>query len=239
MKLLVEHEEHGKISKYTFADNLSDVPSESEDVDLSKDYIESERSEEDDSNSNESSVSGSDVVIPSKRWKTVISKEEEEESWKHSKMSKFTKYLVSSSTKRFNSTTNAILKGPEATVLTTKRRQLFCHKILIDTKQIIGAIAQYQATPLLLEVNPTPLHESRDPNRRIANFRCISVAPEEARFSGTRTISEYSIIIHHMDEPALFFKIDTHLIFIDSLTRSFSARDAMKINLPQLFDRFK
>ncbi|KOX73222.1 Ras-GEF domain-containing family member 1B [Melipona quadrifasciata] len=46
------------------------------------------------------------------------------------------------------------------------------------------AIAQYQTTPLLLEVYPTPPSESRDPNQPIANFRCISVAPEEARFSG-------------------------------------------------------
>ncbi|KOX70805.1 hypothetical protein WN51_02229 [Melipona quadrifasciata] len=48
----------------------------------------------------------------------------------------------------------------------------------------IGAIAQYQTTPLLLEVYPTPPYESRDPNQPIANFRCISVAPEETRFSG-------------------------------------------------------
>ncbi|KOX76173.1 hypothetical protein WN51_11913 [Melipona quadrifasciata] len=46
-----------------------------------------------------------------------------------------------------------------------------------------GAIAQYQTTPLLLEVYATPPRESRDPNQPIANFRCISVAPEEARFS--------------------------------------------------------
>ncbi|KOX69682.1 hypothetical protein WN51_04964 [Melipona quadrifasciata] len=39
-----------------------------------------------------------------------------------------------------------------------------------------GAIAQYQKTPLLLEVYPTPPHESRDPNQPIANFRCISAA---------------------------------------------------------------
>ncbi|KOX75922.1 hypothetical protein WN51_12352 [Melipona quadrifasciata] len=51
-------------------------------------------------------------------------------------------------------------------------------------KQITGAIAQYQTTPLLLEVYATPPDESRDPNQPIANFRCISVAPEEARFSG-------------------------------------------------------
>ncbi|KOX74076.1 hypothetical protein WN51_14156 [Melipona quadrifasciata] len=37
----------------------------------------------------------------------------------------------------------------------------------------------YQTTPLLLEVYPTPTHESRDPDQPIANFRCISVAPEE------------------------------------------------------------
>ncbi|KOX78909.1 hypothetical protein WN51_08668 [Melipona quadrifasciata] len=47
-----------------------------------------------------------------------------------------------------------------------------------------SAIAQYQTTPLLLAVYPTPPHESRDPNQPIANFRCISVAPKEARFSG-------------------------------------------------------
>ncbi|KOX72311.1 hypothetical protein WN51_01409 [Melipona quadrifasciata] len=39
------------------------------------------------------------------------------------------------------------------------------------------------ATPLLLEVYATSPHESRDPNQPIANFRCSSVAPEEARFS--------------------------------------------------------
>ncbi|KOX75010.1 Leucine-rich repeat-containing protein 26 [Melipona quadrifasciata] len=44
-----------------------------------------------------------------------------------------------------------------------------------------GAIAQYETTPLLLEVYPAPPHGSRDPNQPIANFRCISVAPEEAR----------------------------------------------------------
>ncbi|KOX73481.1 hypothetical protein WN51_14527 [Melipona quadrifasciata] len=38
-------------------------------------------------------------------------------------------------------------------------------------------------SPLLLEVYATPPHKSRDPNQPIANFRCISVAPEEARFS--------------------------------------------------------
>ncbi|KOX70703.1 hypothetical protein WN51_02127 [Melipona quadrifasciata] len=38
-------------------------------------------------------------------------------------------------------------------------------------------------TPFLFEVYATPPHESRDPNQPIANFRCISVAPEEARFS--------------------------------------------------------
>ncbi|KOX68182.1 hypothetical protein WN51_06076 [Melipona quadrifasciata] len=44
---------------------------------------------------------------------------------------------------------------------------------------IFGAIAQYQT--ILLE--PTPPHESREPNQPIANFRCIGIAPEEARFS--------------------------------------------------------
>ena len=52
-------------------DNLSDVPSESEDVDLRKDDTESERSEEDDSDSDESSDSGSDIVVPSKTRKIV------------------------------------------------------------------------------------------------------------------------------------------------------------------------
>ncbi|KOX80801.1 hypothetical protein WN51_03863 [Melipona quadrifasciata] len=41
-----------------------------------------------------------------------------------------------------------------------------------------GAIAQYQTTPLLLEVYATPSRESRDPNQPIANFRCTSVAPD-------------------------------------------------------------
>ncbi|KOX80925.1 Prominin-1-A [Melipona quadrifasciata] len=49
----------------------------------------------------------------------------------------------------------------------------------------VGATAQCRSMPFLLELYPTPPHESRDPNQPIANFRCISVAPhEEARFFG-------------------------------------------------------
>ncbi|KOX75903.1 hypothetical protein WN51_12333 [Melipona quadrifasciata] len=59
-------------------------------------------------------------------------------------------------------------------------------------KQITGAIAQYQTTPLLLEVYATPPGESRDSNQPIANFRCISVAPEEARFSGLPPLKSLS-----------------------------------------------
>ncbi|KOX79765.1 hypothetical protein WN51_11375 [Melipona quadrifasciata] len=62
--------------------------------------------------------------------------------------------------------------------------------------KIILAIAQYQTTPLLLEVYPTPSHESRDPNQPIANFRCISVAPEEVRFSGLPPLKSPSMIIY-------------------------------------------
>ncbi|KOX77211.1 hypothetical protein WN51_10301 [Melipona quadrifasciata] len=51
----------------------------------------------------------------------------------------------------------------------------------------------YQTTPFLLEVYPTPAHESRDPNRPIANFRCISVAPEEARLSGLAPLKSLSV----------------------------------------------
>ncbi|KOX80661.1 hypothetical protein WN51_01949 [Melipona quadrifasciata] len=54
-----------------------------------------------------------------------------------------------------------------------------------------SAIAQ--TTPLLLEVYSTPPHESRDPNRPIANFRCISVAPEEVRFSGLPSLKEMQL----------------------------------------------
>ncbi|KOX72327.1 Colorectal mutant cancer protein [Melipona quadrifasciata] len=43
-----------------------------------------------------------------------------------------------------------------------------------------GAIAQYQ--PRLLEVHSTPPHESRGPNQPIANFRFISISPEEPSF---------------------------------------------------------
>ncbi|KOX78273.1 26S proteasome non-ATPase regulatory subunit 1 [Melipona quadrifasciata] len=51
----------------------------------------------------------------------------------------------------------------------------------IETRKANGAIAQYQTTPLLLEVYPTPPRESRDSNQPIANFRCISVAPERRK----------------------------------------------------------
>ncbi|KOX77663.1 hypothetical protein WN51_09328 [Melipona quadrifasciata] len=53
---------------------------------------------------------------------------------------------------------------------------------------------QYQTTPLLLEVYPTPPHESRDPNQPIANFRCIIVAPEEARLSALPSLKSLSVM---------------------------------------------
>ncbi|KOX68362.1 hypothetical protein WN51_07126 [Melipona quadrifasciata] len=40
---------------------------------------------------------------------------------------------------------------------------------------------------------PHASHESRDPNQPIANFRCISVAPEEARFSELPPLKSLSI----------------------------------------------
>ncbi|KOX80472.1 hypothetical protein WN51_12955 [Melipona quadrifasciata] len=43
--------------------------------------------------------------------------------------------------------------------------------------------------------NAMPPHESRDPNQPIANFRCNSVAPEEARFSGLPPLKSLSVII--------------------------------------------
>ncbi|KOX77878.1 hypothetical protein WN51_05764, partial [Melipona quadrifasciata] len=42
--------------------------------------------------------------------------------------------------------------------------------------------------------NATPPRESRDPNQPIANFRCIGVAPEEARFSGLPPLKSLSVI---------------------------------------------
>ncbi|KOX74099.1 hypothetical protein WN51_14179 [Melipona quadrifasciata] len=68
-----------------------------------------------------------------------------------------------------------------------------------------GAIAQYQTTPLLLEVYTTPPRESRDPNRPIANFRCINVAPddEEARFSELFLLESLSHVAPD-DEEARF-----------------------------------
>ncbi|KOX80806.1 hypothetical protein WN51_03868 [Melipona quadrifasciata] len=72
-----------------------------------------------------------------------------------------------------------------------------------------SATAQYQTTPLLLEVYATPPHESRDPNQPIANFRCISVALEEGRFSGLpppkslsviKIFGDCGILIHYIDE---------------------------------------
>ncbi|KOX69650.1 hypothetical protein WN51_06536 [Melipona quadrifasciata] len=40
-----------------------------------------------------------------------------------------------------------------------------------------------------LEVYSTPPHESRDPNQPIANFRCISVAPEEGFWVTLKSLS--------------------------------------------------
>ncbi|KOX73163.1 hypothetical protein WN51_14650 [Melipona quadrifasciata] len=56
-------------------------------------------------------------------------------------------------------------------------------------KIAVGVIAQYQTTPLPLEVYSTPPRESRDPNQPIANFRCISVAP------GLPPLKSLSVII--------------------------------------------
>ncbi|KOX75884.1 hypothetical protein WN51_12314 [Melipona quadrifasciata] len=48
---------------------------------------------------------------------------------------------------------------------------VYTHPLFHDsnthTKQITGAITQYQTTPLLLEVYPTPPYESHDPNQPI------------------------------------------------------------------------
>ncbi|KOX72335.1 hypothetical protein WN51_01433 [Melipona quadrifasciata] len=67
------------------------------------------------------------------------------------------------------------------------------------TANLQSAIAQYQTTPLLLEVYATPPHGSRDPNQPIANFRCISVAPEEARFSVLPPLKSLSVIKSFVD----------------------------------------
>ncbi|KOX77954.1 hypothetical protein WN51_05842 [Melipona quadrifasciata] len=60
-----------------------------------------------------------------------------------------------------------------------------------------------RTTPPLLEVYATAPHESRDPNQPIANFRCISVAPEEARFSELPPPKSLSLIKLHavMNHP--------------------------------------
>ncbi|KAK1121855.1 hypothetical protein K0M31_010165 [Melipona bicolor] len=62
---------------------------------------------------------------------------------------------------------------------------------------------------LLLEVYATPSHQSRDPSQPIANFRCISVAPEEARFSGLPPLKSLSVIKYShvdLDEMAELFE---------------------------------
>ncbi|KOX77213.1 hypothetical protein WN51_10303 [Melipona quadrifasciata] len=82
------------------------------------------------------------------------------------KRSDFTLYI----TLRFVS-----LKGPEATVL--NRQKTNCRR---DSS---------------VPDNATPPRESRGPNQPIANFRCISVAPEEARFSGLPPLKSLSVII--------------------------------------------
>ncbi|KOX76629.1 hypothetical protein WN51_11263 [Melipona quadrifasciata] len=72
----------------------------------------------------------------------------------------------------------SIKDTPHLIILSTQRQHYFVdgvHFTLIAHK-----IVQYQTTPLPLEVYSTPPRESRDPNQPIANFRCISVAPEEA-----------------------------------------------------------
>ncbi|KOX78104.1 hypothetical protein WN51_09463 [Melipona quadrifasciata] len=81
-----------------------------------------------------------------------------------------------------------------------------------------GAIAQYQTTPLLLEVYATPPHESRDPNQPIANFRCISVAPEEARFSGLPPVKSLSVIKRNE-------------VFVTKISKSFTKHELQTRNL--------
>ncbi|KOX77216.1 hypothetical protein WN51_10306 [Melipona quadrifasciata] len=72
-----------------------------------------------------------------------------------------------------------------------------CSMFILSSSNLRNAITQYQTTPLLLEVYPTPLHESRDSNQPIANFRCISVAPEEVRFSGLPPLKSFSVTQSH------------------------------------------
>ncbi|KOX77219.1 hypothetical protein WN51_10309 [Melipona quadrifasciata] len=86
----------------------------------------------------------------------------------------------------------------------TKKKKL--HDLYLSTK------TQYQ-TPLLLEARSpstrqrhsysrsTPSHESRDPNQPIANFRCVSVAPEETRFFALPPLKSLSLIISRQSSP--------------------------------------
>ncbi|KOX70702.1 hypothetical protein WN51_02126 [Melipona quadrifasciata] len=87
-----------------------------------------------------------------------------------------------------------LIKTSRQNIVTTALQPILLS--LAPVKNIRHAIAQYQAMPLLLEVYPTPSYESRDPNQPIANFRCISVAPEEPRFSGLPPIKSLSVIIN-------------------------------------------
>ncbi|KOX68514.1 hypothetical protein WN51_04000 [Melipona quadrifasciata] len=75
------------------------------------------------------------------------------------------------------------------------------------------ATAQYKKMPLPLEVYPTPPHESRDPNQPIANFRCISVAPEEARFSGAKITFSDNKILHEEQKETAILAADWPVLF--------------------------
>ncbi|KOX68457.1 hypothetical protein WN51_03943 [Melipona quadrifasciata] len=99
----------------------------------------------------------------------------------------------------------------------------------LTLRRVVGesAIAQYQTTPLLLEVYATPPCESRDPNQPIANFRCISVAPEEARFSESPPLKSLSNIFEQMNINTYF------LLTTDNKQNTFSQ------NNPQCYEFHK
>ncbi|KOX78355.1 hypothetical protein WN51_07761 [Melipona quadrifasciata] len=72
------------------------------------------------------------------------------------------------------------------------RRWYLANKYPDIRRKTARLVPQYDSIPLLLY--STPPHESRDSTQPIANFRCISVAPEEARFSGLPPVKSLSVI---------------------------------------------
>ncbi|KOX72624.1 hypothetical protein WN51_01837 [Melipona quadrifasciata] len=112
-----------------------------------------------------------------------------------------------------------------------RTRSKIC-EIIAVTFRVCSSVSKTKQTLSSVADNATPTrglrHESRDPNQPIANFRCISVAPEEARFSGMSQCEQFtnmsnrSTVLQYLPESRksrLGFSVEIVLITAINLLR--------------------